>query len=316
MKKKRRLKKQVYYVLIGLVIFIIAIVGIVKHVKYINSYEYKLSKVGYNENEIKVILKLTDKQVDEILERKYNSKMITFMKQKYFIYNNLDRYLAYQKENKSEKVKNIVTLVNVKADYDWYDEEAINDTDTSLGNLMIANKFYHLSKDFVPEELEAASNQYSYDDNSATKEVLEAFKNMWRKAKDEDLNLIITSSYRSYDDQEKIWDSYANKNGEEWADLYAARPGYSEHQTGLALDIVTYNSTMDNFNESPEAKWLKENAYKYGFILRYPEGKEKITGYDFEPWHYRYVGKEVAKQIYEEDITFDEYYAYYIENKK
>ena len=221
MKKKRRLKKQVYYVLIGLVIFIIAIVGIVKHVKYINSYEYKLSKVGYNENEIKVILKLTDKQVDEILERKYNSKMITFMKQKYFIYNNLDRYLAYQKENKSEKVKNIVTLVNVKADYDWYDEEAINDTDTSLGNLMIANKFYHLSKDFVPEELEAASNQYSYDDNSATKEVLEAFKNMWRKAKDEDLNLIITSSYRSYDDQEKIWDSYANKNGEEWADLYA-----------------------------------------------------------------------------------------------
>ena len=91
------------------------------------------------------------------------------------------------------------------------------------------------------------------------------------------------------------------------------RAGYSEHQTGLALDIVTYGASMDTFENTDEFKWLSDNAYKYGFILRYPKGKEKLTGYSYESWHYRYVGKDVAKKIHDLDITYDEYYAYYIE---
>lgn len=312
-KKKRRLKKQVYYFLAIFIIFIIAITALIKHINYIHSYPYKLGKIGYNENEIEVLLKLSDKQLDGILDRKYNSKITSFIKQKYFIYDNLDRYLAYQKENRTEKLSMIVSLVNVKADYEWYDEDAIKKTDISLKEMMLVNKFYHLSDDYTPDNIENISSTYAYDENSTTKEVFKAFKNMWLKAKEEDLSLIITSSYRTYEDQERIWNSYANSKSEEWADLYAARAGYSEHQTGLALDIVTYNSTMDNFDDSDEAKWLKKNAHKYGFILRYPKGKENITGYDYEPWHYRYVGVENAKKIYEEGITFDEYYAYYIE---
>ena len=315
MKKKRRIKKQVYFVLAFIVILIIGINAIIRHINYINSYEYKFEKIGYSESEVKTLLKLTDKQKDKILDRKYNANIVSFAKQKYFIFKNLDRYIAYRKDNKSEKYAKIVSLVNVNADYDWYDEEAIKDTDTSLKELMIVNKFYHLTENYTPDNLEDISTTFAYDDNSATKEVIEAFKKMWQSAKSDDMNLIVTSSYRDYASQEKLWDSYANKNGEEWADSFAARPGYSEHQTGLALDIVTYNSTMDNFDDSPEAKWLKENAYKYGFILRYPKGKEDLTGYDYEPWHYRYVGVDVAKQIHEEDITYEEYYAYYIENK-
>ena len=102
--------------------------------------------------------------------------------------------------------------------------------------------------------------------------------------------------------------------GSEYADEIAARPGHSEHQTGLALDIFcTTNSNTKTFKDSEAYQWLLNNAYKYGFILRYPEGKENITGFTFESWHYRYVGTEIATYIYENDITFDEYYAYFTE---
>ena len=112
--------------------------------------------------------------------------------------------------------------------------------------------------------------------------------------------------------QKKLWDSYANQKGDEWADSVSARAGYSEHQTGYTLDIVTYNANMSNFETTDEFKWLQANAYKYGFILRYPKDKEDITGYSYESWHYRYVGEETAKKIKKLDITFDEYYAYFI----
>ena len=136
---------------------------------------------------------------------------------------------------------------------------------------------------------------------------------MWNAAKEEGLLLIVNSSYRDYETQDAVWKDYAEANGEEWADNKAARAGSSEHETGLALDIVTNNVIMNEFENTEEFKWLQDNAYKYGFILRYPKGKENITGYEYESWHYRYVGEEVAKEIHDLDITFDEYYAYYLD---
>ena len=100
------------------------------------------------------------------------------------------------------------------------------------------------------------------------------------------------------------------------ADKYTARPGYSEHQTGLAIDVKDGSGQYAFFKNSDEYKWMKDNAHKYGFILRYPEGKEHITGFSFEAWHYRYVGVDVATFIYENDLTFDEYHMMYIANKK
>jgi D-alanyl-D-alanine carboxypeptidase len=313
MKKKRRIKKKVYYVLGLIIFFIIAIIGSIKYIKHINSNEYKLKKLGYDSEQIEIILKQDEENITDVLSRKYNKNIVSFMKQKYFLYKNLDRYLAYYKENKNDKLSHIVSIVNVKADYEWYDEDVVKKADTSLGNLMLVNKFNYLTKEYVPENITDVKNTYAYGDNEIIEEVYTAFKNMWTDAKKEDLSLIITSSYRDYEFQEELWNNYAYANSEDWADSVSARAGYSEHQTGLALDIVTYNSTMNDFENTDEFKWLQKNAYKYGFILRYPKDKTDITGYDYESWHYRYVGKEVAQKIHELDITFDEYYAYYID---
>ena len=126
--------------------------------------------------------------------------------------------------------------------------------------------------------------------------------------------LIINSSYRPYTEQEQLYNEYTELYGQRGADTIASRPGYSEHQTGLALDIFSKDSTTrSTFKDSAAYTWLINNSYKYGFILRYPEGKESLTGFEFEAWHYRYVGKKHAKAVHEKNITYDEYYAYYLD---
>ena len=140
---------------------------------------------------------------------------------------------------------------------------------------------------------------------------------MWNAAQDEGIYLIVNSSFRSYAEQDELYETYKDSYGTIEADSLASRPGYSEHQTGLAIDIFSKdNTSTKTFKESNAYAWLLENSYKYGFILRYPEGKEDITGYTFEPWHYRYIGKKDAKKVHELNITYEEYYAYYIENNK
>ena len=143
-------------------------------------------------------------------------------------------------------------------------------------------------------------------------EAYTAFKSLSTAAKKEGLTIIATNTYRSYIAQEKTYNAIKGSNGKEYADNYAARPGHSEHQTGLALDVGTLNSDI-SFVDTEEYIWMQNHAHEYGFILRYPEGKEYITGFNYEPWHYRYVGIDVAKKIKEAGITFDEYYAYYVE---
>ena len=223
----------------------------------------------------------------------------------------MDRYLKYLKENPETTVKDTVSLVNVNRDRDFY--EKMQKTDTSKGNLILVNKYYKLTKDFKPKDIVPISNQFSYEGNEISKHVYEKYRSMWNAAKEEGLMLIVNSSYRDYETQDAVWKDYAEAHGEEWADNKAARAGSSEHETGLALDIVTNNVIMNEFENTEEFKWLQNNAYKYGFILRYPKGKENITGYEYESWHYRYVGEEVAEEIHNLDITFDEYYAYYLD---
>ena len=310
-------KKKVIRLLIVIIVIIAIIIeagfGIKKFIDHINSNEYKLEKLGYNETEIKVITKLEDKEIKDIIKDEYNSMYPKFIKQKYFIYSNLDRYINYYKEHKKDKLSHIVSLVNVKADYEYYDEKVVTETDTSKNELMLVNKYHKLTKEYAPDDIVDVSIQFAYGDNEIISEVYEKFRSMYNAAKEEDLYLIITSSYRDYDFQEQLWNSYKNQKGEEWADSVAARAGFSEHQTGLTLDIVTYNAGMSDFENTDEFKWLQKNAHKYGFILRYPKDKEDITGYSYESWHYRYVGVEVAEEIHKLGITFDEYYAYYID---
>ena len=138
---------------------------------------------------------------------------------------------------------------------------------------------------------------------------------MWSAAHEEGIYLIIVSAYRDYDSQVQVYNDYQESKGTNYADSIAARPGYSEHQTGLSLDIYSKDSTVaSTFKNSKAYEWLINNAHKYGFILRYPDGKKKITGFNYESWHYRYLGEELATKVYNEGITYDEYYAYYLAN--
>lgn len=118
------------------------------------------------------------------------------------------------------------------------------------------------------------------------------------------LNIPLVSGYRSYETQENLYNKYVKKDGEKKANTYSAKPGESEHQTGLAFDI---GSVDRSFANTIEAKWLAENAYLYGFIVRYPKGKTDITGYIYEPWHVRYLGEKKAKDVYLSGLTLEEY---------
>lgn len=312
MRKKRKLKKLPIMILVGIISIIIGIIITVKYIEKINSNEYKLEEIGYTEDEIKVITRLKDNEIKTILNKEYNKVIPKLLKEKYFLFSNLEKYLEYFNDNKKDDLSRIVSIVNVKANYDHYDIDAVTNTDISKGKLLLVNKYTKLSNDYVPDELTSIPLTYAYADNQTTKEVLDAFKNMWSAAKKEDLKLIVNSSYRDYESQNSVWNNYEDYNGEEYADSIAARPGYSEHQTGLALDIITPGAKKNTFEETDAFKWLQKNAHKYGFILRYPKGKEDITGYAYESWHYRYVGKETAAEIKRLGITFDEYYAYYV----
>lgn len=313
--KRKPKYKLIFMILIILIIIVIGVILISKYINYRNSYEYKLKEIGYTQQEIPDILKLQNKTIDQLLQKKYNRLNIKFIRQKYFIVKNLDRYIRYYNDHKDDKMSHIVSMVNVHADYDYYDEEIVKKTDISKNELMLVNKFHYLDQNYAPKDIVKVSNQFAYGDNEIKKKVYEQFRSMFHAAKEENLSLIITSSYRDYSFQKKLWDNYAAQKGEEWADSVSARAGYSEHQTGYTLDIVTYNANMSSFEKTDEFKWLQKNAHRYGFILRYPKDKEDITGYSYESWHYRYVGEKIATEIKKLGITFDEYYAYYIEEK-
>lgn len=183
---------------------------------------------------------------------------------------------------------------------------------------ILVNKNNLLDKNFVPDKLFATDNNegnfHNFKDPSLkpeiSSEIVSYVDAMLRDAKLNGFNIIVDSGYRSYDYQLVVYNALIKEKGEEAFSLVAP-PGSSEHQTGLAIDIAymidgKYSDDVKDSDE--EVKWMKKNSYKYGFILRYPQGKEDITGYSYEPWHYRFVGLELAKKLYEEDKTLEEYY--------
>ena len=131
-----------------------------------------------------------------------------------------------------------------------------------------------------------------------------AFDKMQADAYSLGLNIYISSGFRSYDYQAGLYQRYVDQSGQEAADRFSARPGHSEHQTGLAFDL---NSITDEFKDTDEGKWVTENCHKYGFIIRYPADKESVTGYMYEPWHIRYLGVETAQAVHDSGLCLEEY---------
>lgn len=308
--KTRRIKKQPLIKLLIVFLLIFMIIFGIRQIIYHNTDEYKLKQIGYNKEQITKILKLDKDKKEKVLKIDYNEFLLKLFEEKYYISANTDRYLEYEKQHKGMSASDIVAVVNVNGDYEHYTNT--NPTNLDDGLLILVNKYNYLSSDYNPDDLEEVRNWYCYGENEIRSEVYDNFIDMFYDAKEEGLTLIITSGYRDYKLQKELYEEYQIDYGEEGADKVAARAGFSEHHTGLALDIVTYDVIMEEFEKTDEFKWMQENAYKYGFILRYPKDKEYITGYSYESWHYRYVGKETAKTIHDLGITFDEYYAYYV----
>ena len=173
---------------------------------------------------------------------------------------------------------------------------------------VLVNKNNQLPKDYIPSDLEKISLDYATEEQYMRIEAKEQFERLSEEARQIGYQIIASSTYRSYTYQERLYHYYIETKGLEYADLCSARPGHSEHQTGLSVDVMGSNQDYDEFATSIEFPWMRENAHQYGFILRYPKGKEDITGFKYEPWHYRYVGIEIASIIYKNNWTLEEYY--------
>ena len=236
-----------------------------------------------------------------------DSKNNEIEKISYYNNKNKYRYEEYKETHKNMPLKQIIKEVNMNLDkgkYEYFIKSNINDEEATL-----VNKYYYLEKNYIPNNLEIIDSNYSNKSIQLVNFVKDAFEKMAEEAREENLNIIAMSGYRSYDYQNTIYNKYVEKDGKEKADTYSARPGHSEHQTGLAVDIFNVKEDYTNFENTEEFNRMINNSYKYGFILRFPKNKEKETGYQYEPWHYRYVGKTIAKYIHDKKITLEEFHA-------
>lgn len=181
--------------------------------------------------------------------------------------------------------------------------------------LVLVNKNYALSEDYEPSDLvlpNVLSTDYNQNQNIyLRKEAAIHLEQLFYAAQNEaGLTLLARSGYRSYQTQISLYDRYVSQNGTEKADTFSARAGHSEHQTGLAMDVTADSvnrQLVTDFGLTPEGIWLKENAHRFGYIIRYLEGREDETGYQYEPWHIRYVGVEAATEIYENNWILEQY---------
>lgn len=220
------------------------------------------------------------------------------------------RYIQYHANMPTYSIQEVIARVNLGLDYPFYDNVKTIKEPHEL--LVLVNKYNQLPSNFSQYNLVHMDRQYTVNDGKQyllSRVAYEKYVQMSEAARGEGLSMKVVSAYRTEDYQRGLYNNKIRTNGKVYADNYSARPGFSEHQTGLAVDI---NSTRTAFEYSNEFKWLQNHAYEYGFILRYPQGKEWITGYSYEPWHYRFVGTEAAKIIYEEGITYEEFYAKYV----
>ena len=276
-----------------------------------DDYMYKedLLDLGYNIEEINIIQsKINNSNVkDYLLNKKYDN-LTKFISCPYFDAKNIERYENYYNNNSDYSFDEIVLYVNIGLDYEFYTN--INELENYKEVTTLVNKYNKLPDNYSFDDLITLEKPYSNDGTKQIRKVAyDSLIKMIDEAKKENINLFVVSGYRTNEKQESLFNNSVNKNGLNHALLYSAKKGHSEHQLGLAVDLV---SVENNFENTKEYKWLKQNAYKYGFIERYPKGKEFITGYGYEPWHYRYLGIEISTKIYQENITFEEYVVKYL----
>lgn len=296
MKKKPKLKKKVKLIFFLICIFLIIFIVLAIKLPTKNNINNKEDKVT------------TEKKKENNNNFAKKCKKITYCDLK-----KINRYESYEEQNKDLSIDDVVTRVNLNLDYSFYTQT--KETPELNKEHILVNKYLYLKSDYVPNNLENIPTSYARSGMKLVNVAKDKFIEMAKAAEKDGYKIIAMSSYRSYDYQVNLYNNYVKADGVEAADTYSARAGFSEHQTGLCVDIYDGVIPYTDFEKSKSFNWMKDNAYKYGFILRFPKEKENITGYQYESWHYRYVGKDIAKYIHENDITFDEYYVRFIEPK-
>lgn len=293
-------------------------INYVEEDNFINNIN-KLLDLGYKNKDINTFYEKVPKSIDVITSNKYDKNIINYISLDYFKEENLDRYIKYDFiDTKSvydttilkEKYnyEDTVTFVNAYLDKDYYSNDIPLSKDKASKLDVIVNKYYKLDKDYEPEDLTVINSKFASGTQKLRKEAADKFEEMASDMLKENLKIYAGSTYRSYSYQEGLYNRYVKKDGFKEAETYSARAGYSEHQLGLAVDVV--NGKWNYLSEGDkEYTWLINNSYKYGFILRYPHESEYITGYVFEDWHFRYLGIDLATKVYESKLTYDEYIA-------
>ena len=282
-----------------------------KKITYVNhehfvDHLHKALEKGYKPNDINIIFAHgDDSAVERFLKRDKINYLEEFFTVSYAKLDNYDRYVHYSDET-GEDEELTVLYVNLDLDKEDYVDASITN---QFSIDMLVNKHHGLSEEFVPNDLVSIDTSYaSSSDLECSHIALNAFREMSEAASKEGYQIVINSAYRSYQDQMELTNTYLNSYGQNYVDKYVAKPGFSEHQTGLAFDIGS--RTTNVFANSKEYVWMEENAYKFGFIHRFTKRYAPITGFREEAWHYRYVGVDIASKIHEEgDIPLEEYWA-------
>lgn len=221
--------------------------------------------------------------------------------------NHVERYYLYQEKNPALDTETVVWHVESNLDQDFYDKKYVSYVDKNWSDPLLINKFNRVSDDFEPEKLVKIEGEYL-----ATPETAKAYKKLIADLEAEGMKIYVTSAYRSVAYQKDLYNRYLRTDTKAVVDTYSARPGHSEHHTGRALDVSQIYNNLDAFEGSEEAQWVYENAYKYGFIIRYTENNIDVTGYMYEPWHITYVGQDISMKMHTEGIeTLEEYVVKY-----
>lgn len=293
-KKKKRRKKIIIIILIIAILLLIPfyIWAIKSKPNNSNEFDNNIENNSSNDN--------NKDEWDEL------SKMLDFYKEDF-----KERYIAYKEKNPNLDLEKVVVYVNIGLDQEFYSN--ISDSPNKSTDFVLVNKYYSLGEDYVPLNLETINSKYSSGSKKMESSARIAFEAMAKDARLEGYTIRAVSTYRSYSYQKSLYSNYVKNDGIEAADTYSARAGFSEHQTGLAVDVDNARVSYTSFGETKEFDWMLENAYKYGFILRYTKDNEFITGYKDEPWHYRYVGVEIATYIHNNPMTYEEYYARFLD---
>lgn len=284
--------KKRFFIIIFLIIFIFFVTQITK---------------TYEENTI------SKKEIKQV-----NNKYDLFKNIKGFKSENTERYIIYYENNKNLSFDSIITFVNIGLDKSFY--SFTKNADISKNNLILVNKYNKLNSNYIPNDLITINSKYFINGNTNRRLLKKEAKIMFEKLSEDSIKnetpVYGQSAYRSFSTQDSLYTNALNNYGKTKADKDTARPGYSEHQTGLAIDVSsTKEGNMLTFENTPSFDFMLKNAHKYGFILRYTKDKENIHGYIHEPWHYRYVGIKTATDIYNNhsNLTYDEYYYKFIE---